>query len=70
MGDAGADLSDPRLAVGDAGVDHRHDPAVEHPADVDAGNGGGEIQRRQGETRVGGQGQTVHLAALRQRIGG
>ena len=44
-GDAGADLPDARLAVRDAAVDDRQHAAVDHLARVDAGGGGGEVER-------------------------
>src|SRR5918994_3609075 len=66
--DTGADLADSGRAMGDAGIDDRRDPGVDHLARVDPGGRAGEVERRQGERAVAAERDVGHLVGVRDRI--
>jgi hypothetical protein len=54
--------------VGDAGIDGRRDPGLDHEADVDSGRHAGEVERRNGPGRIGADRDLRHRSGERQGL--
>ena len=67
--ESGADLADAGDLAGHAGVDLRQDPGAAHLGDVDAGRRALELQDGHRPARVLAEGDLVHPAGGRQRVG-
>src|SRR5712692_9566079 len=70
LDEAGADLADARLAMGDPRVDLRKDPRLHDLAHVDAGRRAAELEGRDPVRLALRHGDLVHERGVAERVGG